>query len=107
MKDSTKFRNLKPIQKVGSIIMLLAGLMVILKITTLLPKSEYTTDDVRNYIFLFGALLYFIPRILNLFLGSKSKAMAITALCFLGSQTILAQDYSKQIKAFEKSLDLA
>ncbi|MHA7056478.1 alpha/beta hydrolase [Aquimarina sp. M1] len=103
MKDSTKFRNLKPIQKVGSIIMLLAGLMVILKITTLLPKSEYTTDDVRNYIFLFGALLYFIPRILNLFLGSKSKAMAITALCFLGSQTILAQDYSKQIKAFEKS----
>ncbi len=73
MKNATTFKNLKPIQKVGGTIILLAGLMIILKITTLLPESKYTTDDVRNCIFLFGALLYFLPRMLNLFQLTKSK----------------------------------
>lgn len=103
MKNSTKFNNLKTIQKIGAIIMLLAGLMVILKITTLLPKSEFTTDDVRNYVFLFGALLFFLPRLLNLFKGSKSNATVILIMCFLGTQSIIAQDYSKQIDAFKQS----
>ena len=103
MKTKTKFRDYKAVHKIGAIIMLLAGVMVILKITTLLPKSEFTTDDVRNYVFLFGALLFFLPRLLNLFKGSKSNATVILIVCFLGTQSIIAQDYSKQIDAFKQS----
>lgn len=103
MKSKTKFRDYKAVQKIGAIIMLLAGLMVILKFTTLLPESEFTTDDVRNYIFLFGALLFFLPRLFSRFKGSKSNGTAILIICFLGTQFIIAQDYSKQIDAFEQS----
>jgi dienelactone hydrolase len=103
MKNSTKFQNLKLIQKIGTIIMLLAGVMVILKITTLLPESQFTTDDVRSYMFLFGALLFFLPRLLNVFRSSNSKTTIILIMCFLGIQSIIAQDYSKQINAFEQS----
>jgi len=103
MKNTKKFQTLKLIQKVGAIAMLLAGLMVILKVAKLLPESQFTTGDVRNYIFLFGALLYFLPSLSNYSKGSRTDSKVILILCFLGFQSIAAQDYSNQIEAFEQS----
>jgi dienelactone hydrolase len=83
--------------------MLLAGLMVVLNMLSLLPESRFTADHARHYIFLLGALLYFLPSLSKFFKRGKMDSGVIVILCCLGIQSVLAQDYSKQIEAFKQS----
>src|SRR6056297_1551314 len=103
MKNTEKIQNLRIVQKVGAFIMLLAGLMVVLNMLSLLPESRFTADHVRHYIFLLGALLYFLPSLSKFFKPGKMDSGVIVILCCLGTQSVVAQDYSKQIEAFEQS----
>lgn len=94
MKNTTKIKSLKVIQKIGAILMLIAGLMVILKMVTLLPESKFAMNDVKNYTFLVGVFLYFLPCLSNLFLKKgKRDAMMLILVSFLyGTQAMLAQE---------------
>ena len=66
----------------------------------ILPRDYYTTHDLRNYIFLAGALLVVIPQF---YIKFKQKRATVIVLTLFSSATIFAQDYSKQIDAFAKS----
>lgn len=100
MKNSKYFKNPNTIQKIGYTLMILASIMTLLRIMDVLPRDYYTTHDLRNYIFLAGALLIVIPQFL---LKLKQKRTNVIVLFLFASSTLFAQDYSKQITAFAQS----
>jgi len=62
MKNSGHLKDLKTIQKIGIALILLASIMTLLRIFDVLPYHYYSTHDLRNYIYLLGALLFVIPK---------------------------------------------
>ncbi len=58
MKNSTYLKELNIIQKIGILLIIIAGAMTFLRIFDILPRDYYTTHDLRNYIYLVGALLF-------------------------------------------------
>lgn len=95
-------KNSNTIKKIGYTLMILASIMTLLRIIDILPRDYYTTHDLRNYIFLAGALLIVIPQFL---LKLKQKRTTIIVLTLFSSTAFFAQDYSKQIDAFTKSFN--
>ncbi|MCC1484059.1 dienelactone hydrolase family protein [Winogradskyella immobilis] len=93
-------KNSNTIKKIGYALMIIASIMTLLRIMDILPRDYYTTHDLRNYIFLAGALLVVIPQF---YIKFKQKRATVIVLTLFSSATIFAQDYSKQIDAFAKS----
>ncbi|WP_394746898.1 alpha/beta hydrolase [Spongiimicrobium salis] len=99
MKHLKYRKKRNTIQKIGTALMLLAGVMTFLHLIDVLPWDYYTTHDLRNYMFLAGALLYLVPGCLR---KGRTK-MAIVVFALFSSTSFFAQDYSKQIAAFTQS----
>ncbi|MDO1501915.1 alpha/beta hydrolase [Winogradskyella maritima] len=104
MNTSTKFRDFKTIQKIGFILIVLGAVIILLKIIGLLSASHFIEEDIPNYLFLTGAFLFLLPMLKKLLMGRKgSKKASILLLALSIGISSTAQNYSKQIAAFEQS----
>lgn len=99
-------------QTVGSLFVLISGIIVITKISGVAPyfdqiKSNWSFyDNWSSYFFLIGAFLYCSPKIIKkLKRTKKNSATPLTVLFafLLISPTVSAQDYTKQVDALAKS----
>jgi len=99
MKDSTYLKKANTIQKIGFILIIIAGLMTLLSIFKIVPQDYYTIHDLSNYMYLAGALIIIMPK----FLKRKHTKTTVIILTLCSSITIFAQDYSKQVEAFTQS----
>ncbi|MEO2052553.1 MAG: dienelactone hydrolase family protein [Allomuricauda sp.] len=104
MKSSKKFKDYNIIQKIGSILIIVAGTMTLAKIFNVLKASHFVEENLPNYIFLVGGFLVLLPFIQKWFKGRNTSNKATVFLLMLcTSFGAIAQDYSKQINAFEQS----
>ncbi|MGB5820972.1 MAG: alpha/beta hydrolase [Saonia sp.] len=104
MKTKTRFKDYTIIQKIGSVLIIIAGAITLAKIVNILNASHFVEEDLPNYIFLIGGLLVLLPIILKRMKGNDaSKKATIFLIALSSSFGVIAQDYSKQIAAFEKS----
>lgn len=104
MKTDTKFRDYKTIQKIGFFLILIGAAIILLKIIGLLSAGHFIEEDLPNYLFLTGAFLFLLPSLKKRLIGNNGSKKISILLFFLGASTsIMAQDYTKQITAFEKS----
>nr|WP_293297168.1 alpha/beta hydrolase [Allomuricauda sp.] len=104
MNTSTKFKDYNIIQKIGSILIIIAGAMTLAKIFNMLKASHFIEENLPNYIFLAGSFLVLLPFITKRFKRKNTSNKATVFLLMLcTSFAAIAQDYSKQITAFEKS----
>ncbi|QCW99061.1 hypothetical protein FGM00_02615 [Aggregatimonas sangjinii] len=104
MNTSTKFRDFKTIQKIGFILIVIGGGIILLKIIGLLSASHFIEEDMPNYLFLTGALLFLLPTLKKRSIGKNgSEKISILLLALSTGLSTMAQDYSKQIDAFEQS----
>lgn len=104
MNSSTKFRDFKTIQKIGFILITLGAAIILLKIIGLFSASHFIEEDIPNYLFLTGGFLFLVPTLKKQLIsknGSKKASILLLALS-IGISS-MAQDYSKQIAAFEQS----
>ena len=92
MTNPKHSKNLNTLRTVGYALIVIASVMTLLRILNIVPRDYYTTHDLRNYIFLAGALLIVIPQFL---LKLKQKRVAIIVLALFSSTTFFAQNYSK------------
>lgn len=99
MKESKHFKNLNPIQKIGVVLIIIAGIAIILRLLKIFPRDYYTINDLPNYLYMAGFALLILPK----FLKSKSKNVTTILLLSLMTTGLYSQDYSKQIDAFTKS----
>ena len=100
MKNSKHSKNLNSLRIVGYVLIVLSSIMTLLRILDVVPRDYYTTHDLRNYIFLVGALFVVVPQFL---LKLKQKRTNVVVLFLFVSSTLFAQDYSKQVAAFAQS----
>lgn len=104
MKTSVKFKDYNVIQKIGTILIIIAAAMTLAKIFNILKASHFVEEDLPNYILLLGGILVLLPFIIR---WIKAKGACNNATIFLltvcTSFGAIAQDYSKQMKAFEDS----
>lgn len=104
MKTSTKFRDYKTVQKIGFFLIVIGAAIILLKIIGLLSAGHFVEEDLPNYLFLTGTFLFLLPTLKKRFIGNNgSKKISILLLAFGISTGVMAQDYSKQISAFEQS----
>lgn len=104
MNTSVKFKDYNNIQKIGSILIIVAGAMTLAKIFNILKASHFIEEDLPSYIFLLGGLLVLLPFIARRLKGTGTSNKATVFLLLLcTSFGAVAQDYSKQINAFEQS----
>lgn len=104
MNTSVKFKDYKLIQKIGYILVIIAGVMTLTKIFNIWKPSHFVEEDLPSYIFLVGGFLMLLPfmsRWIKGMNGSKRTAVFLLTIC--SSFGAIAQDYSKQINAFEDS----
>jgi len=99
MKSSKHLKKPNTLKKIGFTLILIAGIMTFLRILDIVPRDYYIAHDIRNYVYLVGALMVMIPY----FLKRKQTKTIVIVLALFSSATIFAQDYSKQIEAFTKS----
>lgn len=104
MNTSVKFKDYSITQKIGYILIIIAGSMTLAKIFNVLKANHFVEEDLPNYIFLVGGFLVLLPFITKRFKakGTSNKA-TVFLLMFCTSFGAIAQDYSKQINAFEQS----
>lgn len=95
-------KNFSTVRVIGYVLIIIASVMTLLRILNVVPRDYYTTHDLRNYIFLAGALLIVIPQLL---IKLKQKRATLIVLTLFSSTAFFAQDYSKQIEAFAKSFN--
>lgn len=104
MNTTVTFRDYSTIQKIGSLLVGMAGLMVLAKILNLLNANQFVEEDLPNSLFLIGGLLILAP----FFLRKRNRKnnggkASLFLLAFCTSVGLSAQDYAKQIAAFEQS----
>ena len=101
-------------QTVGSIFILISGILVITKISGVAPDFDQIKntwsfyDNWSSYFFLIGAFLYCSPKIIKkLKKTKKNSAIPLTVLFafLLITPTVSAQDYTKQVDALAKSFN--
>ena len=108
MNLSQKNEQLTLAQKVGGLLILLSGLLVVIKIFGIVPdfdlvKNKWSFHDNWPFIFLIGAFLYSYPKIIR-----NLKRFFVTPLVILGTlllitSTVSAQDYKEQVEALKQS----
>ena len=104
MNTSVKFKDYSIIQKIGYILIIIAGAMTLVKIFNILNTNHFVEEDLPNYIFLVGGFLVLLPYISKRLKGTSTSNKATVFLLMLcTSLGAIAQDYSKQINAFEQS----
>ncbi|GMN06183.1 hypothetical protein MTsPCn5_15720 [Croceitalea sp. MTPC5] len=103
MKTSTKFKDYNAIQKIGITLIIIAGALTLVKMLDLLNINHFVAEDLPNFIFLFGGFLILLPYISKRIKGQNiSKKTSILLIALTISLNAIAQDYSKQITAFEQ-----
>ncbi|WP_411767292.1 alpha/beta hydrolase [Winogradskyella sp. A3E31] len=104
MNTSVKFKDYNRIQKIGTILIIIAGAMTLAKMFNILKVSHFVEEDLPNYIFLVGGFLVLLPFIIKRFKGKNTSNKATVFLMMLfTSFGVIAQDYSKQVAAFQQS----
>jgi len=104
MNTSVKFKDYNVIQKVGYILIVIAGAMTLVNFFNVFKASHFVEEELPNYIFLLGGFLVLLPFIIRRIKGKgtlyKATILLLTVCTSFGA---IAQDYSKQIEAFEQS----
>ena len=104
MNTSLKFKDYTPLQKTGYILLIIASAMKLAKMLNILETNHFIKDDLPNYMFGIGGILILLPHVSKWINGTNiSKKTTIFILAVCTSLGAIAQDYSKQIKAFENS----
>ena len=104
MNTSVKFKDYSIIQKIGYVLIIIAGAMTLAKIFNILKANHFVEEDLPNYIFLAGSFLVLLPFVTKRFKRNSTSNKTIVLLLMLyTSFGAIAQDYSKQINAFEQS----
>ncbi|MHA7059626.1 dienelactone hydrolase family protein [Aquimarina sp. M1] len=104
MNISRTYKAYNSIQKTGIIIISIVSAKTLFKIFNILEASHFIEEDLPGNIFLLGALLLLLSFISKRIISGKTANKAtvfVVTLCT--TFAITAQDYSKQIKAFEQS----
>lgn len=104
MKTKTRFKDYTLIQKLGTFLVIAGGAITLAKILSLFSASHFVEEDLPNYLFLAGAFLIFFPSIRKRLSGKASKTVSILLFAFSTVTCAIAQDYTKQMAAFEQSL---
>ena len=100
MKNLKHPHKLNILYKTGIVLMIIASVMTLFRISGMVQKDYFEVHDLPNYILLVGALLLVIPQFL---LKLKQKRTNAFVLFLFVSSTLLAQDYTKQVNAFAQS----
>ncbi len=103
MKTSKKFKDYKAIQKLGIVLIILGATITLTKILNLITSSHFVVEDLPNYLFLLGAFLMLLPNLIKIVSDKTPKTNMILLFIFGTSTFVFAQDYTKQISAFEQS----
>ncbi len=104
MKNSKRFKDYKTIQKTGILLIISGAAIIISKIFGVLQVGHFVEENLPSYLFLLGAFLMSIPFLLKKLSGKTSKTVSILIIALCTSISVVAQDYSKQVGAFAKSL---
>lgn len=100
-------------QTVGGLLILISGLLVLIKISGIVPdfdlvENKCSFHDNWPFIFLIGAFLYCSPKILKKLKKLRGKPVSpFLVLCglFLTTPIVSAQDYTKQVGALAESFN--
>lgn len=101
-------------QIVGSLFILVSGILVLTKISGLTPaidpiKSKWSFyDNWSSYFFLIGAFLYCSPRIIKKIKKVNKSTVTPVIVLFtllLSAPSISAQDYTEQVDALAESFN--
>ena len=105
MNTSVKFKEYKRSQKLGFFLLLMSSTMKLANILNIMETSHFIKEDLPNYIFGMGGILILLPNVFRWINGTNiSKKTAFFLLTTCTCLGAIAQDYSKQISAFEQSL---
>lgn len=104
MNTSVKFKDYNIIQKIGYILLIIASTMILATMFDILNASNFVAEDLPGYIFFIGGILVLLPFVTKRFNGKNASKKTTIFLLILGTSFgAIAQDYSKQINAFEQS----
>jgi dienelactone hydrolase len=103
-----KLKQQTLVQKVGGLLILISGLLVIIKISGIIPDFDLVEDkwsfhDNWPFIFLIGAFLYCSPKIIRNLKRFFGTPLVVIGTLFLITPTVSAQNYEKQVEAFKQS----
>jgi dienelactone hydrolase len=105
MKTSTTYKDYNTSQKIGSILLIVASAIIIIKVLNLFALSHFVKNDLPAYIYLAGGVMILYPSIKKWVKKRISSNNAIVLIFFFALNLSLnAQDYSRQIAAFEQGL---
>ena len=96
-------------QTVGSLFILISGILVITKISGVTPHFDLINnnwsfyDNWSSYFFLIGAFLYCSPKIIKKLKKISAAPLVVLCALLLIAPTVSAQDYSKQVDALAES----
>lgn len=110
MNLSKKKKQLTFAQKVGGLLILISGLLVVIKIFGIVPdfdlvKNKWSFHDNWPFIFLIGAFLYSYPTIFRNLKRIFVAPLLIVGTLFLFTASVFAQDYTEQVNALAESFN--
>jgi dienelactone hydrolase len=108
MNLSQKNKQLTLAQKVGGLLILISGLLVVIKISGIIPdfdlvENKWSFHDNWPFIFLIGAFLYSYPKIIRNLKRIFVTPLTVLFAFLLITPTVFAQDYKEQVEAFKQS----
>jgi len=97
-------------QKVGGLLILISGLLVVTKISGIIPdfdlvENKWSFHDNWPFIFLIGAFLYSYPTIIRNLKRIFVTPLFMLSLLFLITPSVSAQEYTKQVDALAESFN--